>query len=56
MNSFSWNLATKQELYAVMFDNDANILYRIEASAEVARRKPKVYPKKQYKPKHMYGS
>lgn len=56
MDNFSWHLATMQELYAVMFDTEASIIYRIEASAEVARRKPAVYPKKQYKQKQMYGS
>jgi hypothetical protein len=56
MNSFSWHLATFQELYAVMFDDGANIIYRIEASAEVARRKTKCYPAKQYKQKQLYGS
>lgn len=43
MKEFSWRLATVAELYAVIHDEGANIVFRRQAAEEISRRTGRRY-------------
>jgi hypothetical protein len=54
MKDFSWRLATVLELYAVLHDEGANIIYRRQAAEEISRRTGRRYAIVNFKIKPKY--
>ncbi|MEK3673584.1 hypothetical protein [Paenibacillus sp. FSL R10-2771] len=54
MKDFSWRLATLNELYAVIHDQGAQIIYRRQAAEEISRRTGRRYALVNFKIKPKY--
>ncbi|MEJ9164470.1 hypothetical protein P4I20_28630 [Paenibacillus graminis] len=54
MKEFSWRLASVPELYAVLHDQGANIIYRRQAAEEISRRTGRRYAIVNFKIKPKY--
>ncbi|MDH6371789.1 hypothetical protein M2444_003588 [Paenibacillus sp. PastF-3] len=54
MNNFSWDKATMTELYAVLHDEGAQLIYRQQACEEIQRRTGRRYALINFKIKEKY--